>query len=425
MGLGHRVVKHAPFTPAMVYLLVGGLLGPWGFGVARIDPLRDAAWLHHAAEMAVIVSLFTVGLKLRVPPWAAPARPAVFLALVSMTITVGLVAGVGVAWLGLSIGAAILLGGIVAPTDPVLASEVQLEHARDRDKVRFTLTTEAGLNDGTAFPFVMLGVALIHGEELGAGAWRWWTVGVFWAVGAGLAIGALLGAALGWLLLREVTRRQAPLEHGEYLVLGLIGVSYAVALEVHAYGFLSVFAAGVALRAMERRASPRRDVKVEVTVSAGGAGDIEDKLASDPRTAPGYVAGMLLSANERIDHLLEVSLVLLVGATLATAGLAWEVVWFAPLLFLVIRPMAVTPLLRFGGFSRFEAGSIAWFGIRGIGSLYYLFYAVEQGLPEGVSRRLISLVMTLVAVSILVHGLSVLPWRKHQGKEAEGRLSKP
>ena len=422
MGLAHPWVKRAPFTPAMLYLAVGVALGPWGFGVAQIDPAASAGWLHHGAEIAVIISLFTVGLKLRLRPWNPLLRPAICLAFVSMAITVGLVSVAAVTWLGWSWGAAILLGGIIAPTDPVLASDVQLRHAHDRDRVRLTLSAEAGLNDGTAFPFVMLGLALLHQEDLGVLAWRWWTLDVAWAIVVGLGIGAFVGRGLGLVLLRLNARSERALDYGEYLVLGVVGVSYALALEVHAYGFLSVFAAGVALRTVELDHSPKESVELAAKVPAGSLLHLENDLASDPRTAPGYLTELLLGTNEQLDHLLEVTLVLVVGLALASAGIAWEMLWLAPLLFLVVRPLAVLPLIWTGRFTRFQLGSLAWFGIRGIGSIYYLFYAIEQAIPLPLQEKLTSLTMTLVAISIVVHGLSVEPWLAFQRRD--GRAEK-
>jgi NhaP-type Na+/H+ or K+/H+ antiporter len=179
------VVQRLPLTTAMLYLAVGFGLGPAGFGVLRLDPLTDSALLEHISEVAVIVSLFSAGLKLRSPlsekRWLLPAQ----LAFVSMIITVGLIAAAGIVGLGLPAGAAALLGAILAPTDPVLASDVQLEHPRDRDDLRFSLTAEAGLNDGTAFPFVMLGLGLLGLHEIGAHGWRWVAADVVWAIPGG------------------------------------------------------------------------------------------------------------------------------------------------------------------------------------------------------------------------------------------------
>jgi NhaP-type Na+/H+ or K+/H+ antiporter len=408
MALGQPVIRRLPVTPAILYLLLGIGLGPLGLNVIRFDPVANSRWLHHAAEIGVIISLFSVGMKLRLPIGASRLRPALCLASISMVITVMLVAATGVMFLGLSMGEAILLGAILAPTDPVLASEVQIRNARDHDKVRLTLSAEAGLNDGTAFPFVMLGLGLLGLHNIGAGGWRWVTVDLLWAVVAGLAIGAALGHGLGKLMLRLHARRGKAVELGEYLVLGLIAVSYGAAVQVKAYGFLAVFAAGMALRAVERRASPSDEV-LDQSMAAAADGRSDDVLARNPRTASAYFAGVLLATNELLEHLLEVGLVLMVGATVVTAGLAPEALWFAPLLFLLIRPLAVLPLLSFGRYSVKEFNAIAWFGIRGIGSLYYLMFAIDYGLTGESAIRLSSLTLTVVVLSILAHGISATP----------------
>ena len=173
MALASSVVRRLPLTTALLYLGVGAVLGPAGGGLIVVDPLRHAALVERITEVAVIVSLFTAGLKLRLPLadplWRLPLR----LATTSMVLTVGGLTLVGVLGFGLPLGAAVLLGAILAPTDPVLASDVQVEHAWDRDRVRFGLTGEAGLNDGTAFPFVLLGLGLLGLHDLGTLGGRW------------------------------------------------------------------------------------------------------------------------------------------------------------------------------------------------------------------------------------------------------------
>ena len=181
-------LKPLPLSTAMLYLAAGYGLGGDGLGLVRPDLLAHPVLLERVAEAAVLISLFGVGLKLGLPlshpGWRLPLR----LALVSMTISVALVAAIGVFGLGLSLGAAILLGAILAPTDPVLASDVQVLQSSDRDRLRFSLTGEGGLNDGAAFPFVMLGLGLIGLHDLGAYGWRWVAVDVLWAILGGLAL---------------------------------------------------------------------------------------------------------------------------------------------------------------------------------------------------------------------------------------------
>jgi NhaP-type Na+/H+ or K+/H+ antiporter len=408
MALAYPVVQRLPITTTIVYLLIGIALGPWWRGVIHVDPILDAPWLHRATEISLIVSLFTVGMKLRMPLTDRHLRPAVCLAFVSMVITVALVAAAGVWLLDLPLGAAVLLGGLLAPTDPVLASDVQVQDSHDQDRLRLTLTAEGGLNDGTAFPFVMLGLGLLGLHDLGGGWWRWWVIDGFWALVGGVGIGGLLGYGFARLVHYLNERRGRPIAFGEYFVLGLSGASYGTAVLLHASGFLAVFAAGMAVRAVERSATgvaqPSELPQSPVASVRFGADE-----ALDHKTTPAIFAGALLATNEQLERILEVALVLVLGAVLMAAGLSLDALWFAPLLFFVIRPLAALPLLAMARFSRFEFGAISWFGIRGVGSIYYLMFAINAGLPANVAGTLVSLTLTIVALSILVHGVSVTP----------------
>jgi sodium/hydrogen antiporter len=141
--------------------------------------------------------------------------------------------------LGLPWGVGIIVGAILAPTDPVLASDVQVEHPFDQNRLRFALTGEASLNDGTAFPFLMLGLGLLGLHDLGSGLWRWVTVDVLWATTAGLGVGGALGTAVGELVLymRRTHREAVGLD--DFLALGLIALAYGIAMACHASGFLA------------------------------------------------------------------------------------------------------------------------------------------------------------------------------------------
>ena len=425
MALAHPVVQRLPVTTTIVYLFIGVALGPWWKGFIRVDPILHAPWLHRAAEVAVIVSLFTVGMKLRLPLLDRRLRPALCLASVSMVITVGLVSAAGIWLLELPLGAAVLLGAILAPTDPVLASDVQTRDPRDTDKLRLTLTAEGGLNDGTAFPFVMLGLGLLGLHNLGDNGWRWWLIDGAWAVIGGLSIGGAIGYGVGTFVNWLNIRRRKITALGEYLVLGLIGASYGAAVLLHAYGFLAVFAAGVALRAVERIASgPVANLDRSLDRPLPSSASAPPEVSANPRTAPAYFAGALLAINEQLERILEVALVLLVGAILMVAGLSYDALWFGPLLFFIIRPIAALPLLLIGRFTRFEFGAVSWFGIRGIGSIYYVMYAIDHGLPTALAAPLVSITLTIVASSIIVHGVSVTPLLNYYGSLTRRKRAK-
>ncbi len=410
MALTNSIVSRIPLSASMLYVLGGILLGPAVIGVIDLDPIDDAALLERVAEIAIIISLFTAGLKLRVPlrdpQWRLPLR----LAFISMSISVGLVALAGVVGLGLPIGAAILLGAILAPTDPVLASDVQVREPGDRDRLRFSLTSEAGLNDGTAFPFVMLGLGLLGLHELGDGGWRWVTVDLVWAVTVGLAIGALAGTLVGRLVIYLRQTHREAVGTDDFLALGLIALSYGGALLAHSYGFLAVFAAGLAVRRIEavnrRTHSTSEDAPEDVQVSIRAE---DEEHATHPEKAPAYMTAAVLAFNEQIDRIGALGMVVLVGAMLSPEFFTRDVIWFVPLLLLVIRPASVWAGLFGSHTDAQQRHYISWFGVRGIGSIYYLMYAIEHGLEPQHAETLIALTLSVITVSVVVHGVSVTP----------------
>lgn len=424
MALGGSVLSRLPLSTSMLYLAVGMAVSPLWLDLAAPDPLDDAVLLERLAEVVVLVSLFTSGLKLSPGlsdrRWRLPLR----LATTSMVVTVAGVTLIGVTLLDLPPGAAVLLGAVLAPTDPVLASDVQLDEPGDRDRLRFALTGEGGLNDGTAFPFVMLGLGLLGLHELGEWGWRWLAVDVVWAVAAGLGIGALLGTLIGQLVLYLRRTHQEATGLDDFLAMGLIALAYGVALLAHAYGFLAVFAAGVALRRVERLATASsladgpRDQGDAATVRLPATEEDVQAIATDPRHAPGFMARAVLHFNEQIERIGEVAMVLAVGALL------WAVEWehanwlLLPLLFLVVRPVSTWIGLAGSRTSRTQRRLIGWFGIRGIGSIYYLSYAVNHGLDTDIADRLEALTLMVVVASIVLHGVSVTPLMKRYEKTA-------
>jgi len=414
MALTESLLKRLPLTTSMLYLSAGVLLGPFAAGMIRADPVELSPVLERVTEVAVIVSLFTAGLKLRLPfsdpLWKLPAR----LAVLSMMATILLVTLTGIFWLDLPLGAAVLLGAVLAPTDPVLASDVQVEEPWDLERLRFSLTGEAGLNDGMAFPFVMLGLGLLGLHEIGQLGWRWFAVDLLWAIGGGIAIGGVLGTAVGHLVIYLRRKHKEATGTDDFLALGLIALSYGVALLCHAYGFLAVFAAGAAIRRIERRQS-------EDSAAAGEASEPEHpaEAASDPDKAPAHMAQEVLAFNVQVERVGEVGIVVLVGGMLGPAYLPASALWFIPLLLLVIRPVSVWLGLLATPATTPQKVLMGWFGIRGIGSIYYLMYAINHGLSPELSHRLTALTLLVVAVSVVLHGVSVTPLMKRYGAKQQ------
>jgi NhaP-type Na+/H+ or K+/H+ antiporter len=389
-GLSATLLQRLPVTPAIIYLAVGMLVGPSALNLFHFNPLKESAVLKTLTEVVVLVSLFSAGVKMPGPFNVARWRAPILLATVSMAVSVALVAAFAVWALGLPLGAGILLGAILAPTDPVLATDVQIRHPGDRDQLRFTLTCEAGMNDGSAFPFVMLGLGLLGLHDLGDAGGRWLVVDVLWATAGALAIGVAAGVALArvsWMLRRSP---QKPALMDDFLGLGLIGVVYGVCVMVDAWGFLAVFFAAVALRQTELQLA-------RVNLTPPGAEPL-------PTVSEGS-----LVFKEHLERLSEMLLVILLGGTLFLNSWTWAAVGLSLFLFLVVRPVSVVAGLAGTGTPWKIRGLSAWFGVRGVGSLYYLMFAIQQGLPEPIALQLIQLTLIVVTLSILLHGTSVKP----------------
>ncbi|KXB30654.1 sodium:proton antiporter [Dechloromonas denitrificans] len=405
MALAGSMLKRLPASASMFYLAVGYGLGSADWGPTPPDPQSYAAILERVSEVALLISLFSVGLKLGLPlsnrQWYLPLR----LAFVSMALTVALIAASGVFFLALPLGAAILLGGILAPTDPVLASDVQVDDPGDRDRLRFSLSGEGGLNDGAAFPFVFLGLGLLGLHDLGPGGWRWLTLDLLWALAGGLAIGSLLGAIIGKLVVYLRTHHQEAVGLDEFLAMGLVALAYGAAQLAYASGFLAVFAAGLAL---QRSKGKSRGVQVPAPVVLQGK-EASLAIATDPELAGAYMMQAVRGFNEQMERIAELVIVLVVGAMLPFIRFDWTTVGFLFLLFLVLRPVSVWLGLLGATVSRDQRLLISWFGIRGIGSIYYLMFALHHGLSGPIAEQAISLTLATVAVSIVVHGISVTP----------------
>ncbi|MDB5945702.1 MAG: putative Na+/H+ and antiporter, NhaP type [Ramlibacter sp.] len=411
MALSGSVLARLPLSTAMLYLMVGMAVSPWGIGLLWADSATHSVLLETLTEVVVLISLFSAGLKLSSAlsdrRWMLPLR----LAVGSMIFTVLAIAAVGHFLLGLSAGASILLGGILAPTDPVLASDVQVQTPGDRDRLRFALTGEGGLNDGTAFPFVLLGLGLLGLHDIGHLGWRWLAVDVVWGSACGIAVGAGLGFAVGRLVLFLRREHQEAVGLDDFLSLGLVALSYGVALMLKGYGFLAVFAAGVALRHLVQRqsATPAASQKAVEQAAAVPGSTAADEAAVHRDHAPAYMAHAVLGFNEQLERIGEVMVVIAIGALLWAVDWHHAIWWFVPLLLLVIRPLSVALGLAGSSASTTQRTLIGWFGIRGIGSLYYLMYAINHGLDAQLADVPTSLTLSVVVASIVVHGISVTP----------------
>jgi NhaP-type Na+/H+ or K+/H+ antiporter len=397
-------LKRMPLTSSIIYLAFGVGLGPHGLNLLRLDFYEQAELIEHLMEAAVVISLFTAGLKLRLgfsnPLWKVALR----LATLSMLISVLLISAVSFWLFELSLGAAIILGAILSPTDPVLASDVQIAEPGDRDKLRFALTGEAGLNDGTTMPFVLFGLGLIGYHEIGEMGLKWLGFDVIWGALMGSGLGYLLGFIVGRIVLYLRRHYKNALGYEEFLALGLIALSYGLMEWINANGFLGVFASGLALRQIEHHQSGDKILdRKELN------GPVEE-VATDPERAPAFLTHAVLSSNEQLERLLEVAVVLVIGSLISFQDFTPQVVLLAFLLFFIIRPLSVRlGLWGCRSVDKLQKNLISWFGIRGMGSIFWLAYSVHHGLSPAHSREMVSITLCLVVCSIFFHGISVTP----------------
>ncbi|AEA69134.1 MULTISPECIES: cation:proton antiporter [Pseudomonas] len=429
LALTSSYLRWMPVTTSAMCLVLGVAIGPMGLDVLKLDISDSSVWMEHLTEVAVVFSLFVSGLKLRLPlnnrAWRVAfglAGPVMILCIAGLCLALHYL-------FGLSWGVSMLIGAMLAPTDPVLAALVQVNDARDDDRVRFGLSGEAGLNDGTAFPFVIFGLLMLRDDGSGF-LGEWLLRNVLWAVPAGLLVGYWMGRGIGKLTLSmRIKNADSTLSPNDYLALALIALAYVVAEWIQGYGFLSVFAAGLGLRQAEVKstdeAAPPAEHLVQPVVGhetvdpqQAVLGDTES--LDDGQLAAGVMMSDMLAFGSLVERSMEVFLVTLLGVVLANHW-DWRALAIGALLFAVIRPLSVLAM----PWGRLLDGPqrllIGWFGIRGIGSLFYLFFALNHDLQPEVAQLCINLTLSVVALSILVHGVTTQPtlaWyerRKHSG----------
>jgi len=372
-------LKRLPLTLAILCVAVGVLVFSTGALSFDPDPRTWDTATERLTELVVIISLMGAGLKLDRPPgwrsWATTWR----LLIVAMPLTIAAVALLGWAGLGFSLAMALLFGASMAPTDPVLAADVQVGPPKsgDEDEVRFGLTSEAGLNDALAFPFVHLALlAAAGGLATQSGLTDWFPIKLGRKLLARPAAGWLIGKAFGYLLFR---RRRGLSKLGDGLIaLAATLITYTLAEMIHGYGFLAVFVCAVTIRASERDHDFHQEMH-----------DFSDQ----------------------IERLLMMLLLVLFGGALAN-GLLSSLTWTDALIGLavvfVVRPVA--GLIAMAGSDQpwRERLLLAFLGIRGVGSVYYLAYGINHG-DFGDSERLWAVVGFIILVSILVHGVTATP----------------
>ncbi|XCX50262.1 cation:proton antiporter [Streptomyces phytohabitans] len=383
-----RVVANRPLSAPMIFLATGFgvFLLPYG-GLPDLDPVASGSAVTHLTEMCVIVALMGAGLAINRP--FGPRSWATTWQLLGAAMPLTILATALVAWglLGWAPAVALLVAAVLAPTDPVLAGEVRVgeptDARYDEDEVRFALTSEAGLNDGLAFPFVAAAVALTTASPEGwsgswVGHWAWYDV--LLRVAMGTVVGMAFGRLLGRLFFQARNESLRLSAHSEgFVALATAFAAYGLAELLHGYGFLAVFATAVSLRAAERPHGYHR---------------------------------VMHTFMDQIERLLTAALLFLVGGYVAQGGLSaltWQGATLALLLLLVIRPVIGFLSQRPATGAPSARLVIAGFGIRGIGSFFYLAYALDHAEFAAPAAQLWALVTFTVLVSVFLHGAAATP----------------
>lgn len=240
-------------------------------------------------------------------------------------------------------------------------------------------------------------------------AWRWFGLDFCWGTVAGLLAGFGVAALVGNYVLHLRTVHRHAVGLGFFLAPGLIALSYAIGEIVHGYGFLSVFACAITLRWIEMRRANPAEIPHLPLIAAGGAPDVRFKAAVDPSTAPVFLVELLLQFTDQLEQIGELVIVVIVGSLLTIATFAPQHLPHLLLLFFVIRPVAILVGVARTPLGIADKGLISWFGIRGIGSLYYLAYAIQHGLSASRVDAVANTVLAAIAMSVAMHGITVTP----------------
>ncbi|MGY6551264.1 MAG: cation:proton antiporter [Erythrobacter sp.] len=370
------ILRRPAFPVPLLYLGAGLAIGVLWPARVGIDAIEQSDYIERFAEMAVIISLMSAGLKLDRPLGWHTWRSTWQLLIITMPLCIGAVALGGVWLLGLPLAGAVLLGAVIAPTDPVLASSVQVgPPGEEREpEVRFALTSEAGLNDGLAFPFVNLAVVIAATGLAREGLTDWLAVDVVWKIVAGTLIGLALGKAVAAVVFRYC--KPDAVTDG-YVALALTLVTYGATELAHGYGFIAVFVAALVFRRSE--------------------------------TSHEYHHA-LHDFSEQTEQLLMGAIMLAFGIAIAQgllATLEWPAIALAAGFLLVIRPVAGWLGLIGTAAGTGERIAIAGLGIRGIGTFYYLAHGLNVGdFPEDVAREIWAIAGVIVVMSVILHGLA-------------------
>lgn len=384
------ISKLTGISYAIIYMLAGVILYALFPGrLPNPDPLLNGELTLRLTEITVLVSLMGTGIKIdrsfSLKNWASPLK-LIFIAML-LCILAGTI--LGYTLLQMDLAAAVLLAAALAPTDPVLASDVQVEPPNKglKSETKFALTAEAGLNDGMAFPFTWLAITLmLMSKGHGDGLLHWFAYDVLYKIAAGIALGYLTGRTVGYIIFRASEKLKFLKTRDGFLAISLTLIVYGITETVFGYGFIAVFICAITLRHFEKKHQYHED---------------------------------LHAFTNQIERLLIAVLLILFGGALVNgilSALTWEMVAFTLIFLFIIRPLAAYASLFTAKFHFKEKLAISFFGIRGMGSIFYLAFAFRE-VHFNHEKELWAVVAFTILISILIHGLTATPMMKRLQRE--------
>lgn len=374
-----KLSQYTGISYSVFYVLFGGLIYLlFPQHLPNPIPGDNLDFTIHLSELIVIISLMGTGLKIdqkfSFKNWSSPLK----LVFITMLLCISAVFLLGYYILGLSLASAVLLGAVLAPTDPVLASDVQVGPPNEKhtSKTKFILTAEAGINDGVAFPFSWLAVVIgfsMSGQDVSF--FKWFTYDVIYRIGVGILIGYLAGKTLGYIVFDAAKKYQFLKTSDGLLAVAATLLVYGGTELISGYGFISVFVCAVTFRHYEKKH------------------EYHDELHS---------------FTDQIERLLLCILLILLGGSVVMGSLeniTWQTIGFSLVFLLIVRPLFGWIALRKSTLNFRDKLVVGFFGIRGMGSVFYLSFALSEFDFEN-ENELWTLVLFTILLSIAIHGFT-------------------
>lgn len=373
-----KILKNSLLSIPIIFVGIGIAVFqlPLQINLSNVEKYNDL--ILRATETSVIVSLMGTGLKIDKALNFKNWKLTIIFLVISMILGITVTTLLGI-YYGFSLPIALLIASSLAPTDPVLASDVQVGPPKEgkEDNVRFTLTSEAGLNDGFAFPFVNLAIVLFTAVSLDNALFHWISYDLVYKLGMGCLLGYICGKFFGHFLYKvSDEKKHINIEEEAFIVLAITFFTYSITEIAHGYGFLSVFITSILIRDYQRESD---------------------------------IHGVMHVFSDQTERMMLVTILIFFGGFISHGlfnYLTWQDLTFSALLIFVVRPLTGLIALLGTKISTFEKICISFFGIRGLGSIYYISYALSKH-PDMPIQRIWSIVCFTVLLSIIIHGISV------------------